>query len=73
MYEALVDDLERVRFKVQVEKSLNSHDHDLEKRLGYLSLEVEDALEKARFLADQLAEQSQRAENAGKVDFVFQR
>jgi hypothetical protein len=46
----LIEDLERLQFKLQVEAALTSHDVDLSKRLVDLALETNDAVLAAKSL-----------------------
>ena len=46
----LIEDLERLQFKLQVESALNTHDEGLSKRLADLAIETNDAVLKAKSL-----------------------
>jgi hypothetical protein len=48
----LIEDLERLQFKLQVEAELTSQDADLSKRLADLALETNDALLTAKSLSE---------------------
>lgn len=51
MQDILIQELERIRFKLSVEAKLQS-DPDAARRLGHIALETEDTLEKAREILD---------------------
>jgi hypothetical protein len=50
MFTTLIEDLERIQLRLQVEAALNSENTGLSKRLADLAVETNDVLERARQL-----------------------
>lgn len=52
IYDSLIEDIERLRLKLGVEIALQEKDSDVAKRLNFVLLEADDALEKLRRLGE---------------------
>jgi hypothetical protein len=58
VYDSLIEDIERLRLKLGVEIAMQEKDSDVAKRLNFILLEADDALEKLRRMGDRRPMQS---------------